>query len=501
MSARMLNTTMLIATALLAAGAAIGMPSILWWVADNWYSFFGVGVYSHGYLVLALAAWIGWTHWRRNPPARIGPSWSALVPLALLVAAMAAMELVYINSSRALLLPPMFVAATALVFGWPASKRILVPAGFVYLGLLPFWVLQPALQGLATRVVDVLMGFGGVPAHIEEFFIHIPAGTFEVASACSGLSVLLSAVTLALFYGAMYLRRWSHRFILFGAAVAAALVSNWIRIWTLILVGQYFGLDHWLINDHYLYGMVIFLVCMVPVGWLAVRLEDREKAQSTPPALAGAQSAPWTRAKPGAMLAAALAGALLLALPRLVASDGRATYAVEPLPLPEVTVGGAVRVGELSDWEPRFRNARVGAAVYQADGGRVEAYRAVYPQQDRDHHLFQDRRSLHGRDWWQLEHRQREIQVGPERLMVNEFVGRLSGRERITLAWYEVAGQTVTTRLAAKLVEARMLGSGRSDGVLVAVSKDCDPGCDKARTVLGQFLERSGASLRWQAGP
>jgi EpsI family protein len=498
MWARTLNPTILIATALLAAGAVLGMPSILGWVAFNWYSFFGVGVYSHGYLVLALAAWIGWAHWRRNPPAQIGPAWSALIPLALLVAAMAAMELVYINSSRALLLPPMFVAATALVFGWPAAKRVVMPVGFVYLGLLPFWVLQPALQGLATRVVNILIGFVDIPVYIEEFFIHIPAGTFEVASACSGLSVLLSAVTLALFYDAMYLRRWVHRVVLLAVSFLAALVSNWIRIWTLVLVGQYFGLDHWLIDDHYLYGMVIFLFCMVPVGLLAVRLEDRERARKE-----GIDDRPRsaeapTRMDGRGMLLAALAGALLLAVPRLFATDGRATYAVEPLPLPAVTESGAVRVGDLSDWRPRFINAREGAAVYATDGLPVEAFRAVYPQQDREHHLFRDRRSLHGRDWWEREHTERSIMVGADRIEVNEYIGRLSGRERVTMAWYEVAGQAVTSRLEAKLVEARALGSGRSDGVMVAVSMPCDPDCDEARSTLERFLERSGASLRWQ---
>ena len=438
--------------------------------------------------------------WRRDPPARIGPSWSAAIPLVLLVAAMAAMELVYINSSRALLLPPMFVAATALVFGWPAAKRFVMPAGFVYLGLLPLWVLQPALQALATRVVNLLMGFGNVPVYIEEFRIHIPAGTFEVASACSGLSVLLSAVTLALFYDAMYLRRWSHRFVLLGAAIAAALVSNWVRIWTLILVGQYLGLDYWLIDDHYLYGMILFLVFMVPVGFLASHLEGREQAQERQ-APSGRQAREAAiRTGGAAMLAAAIVGALLLAVPRLFASDGRATYSVEPLPLPEVTAAGAVRVGGLSAWQPRFRNAREGSAVYQSDGGRIEAFRAVYPQQDREHHLFQDRRSLHGRDWWEIEHSRREVAVGQERLVVNEFIGRLSGRERITLAWYEVAGQPATSRLRAKLVEARALGSGRSDGVLVAVSMACEPDCNHARPVLERFLERSGDSLRWRPG-
>jgi hypothetical protein len=64
-------------------------------------------VYTHGYLVLAMAVWLGWWVWTRNPPARLAPDngggcsrWSGPGGAAGL------MELVFLNVPRLYLVPP-----------------------------------------------------------------------------------------------------------------------------------------------------------------------------------------------------------------------------------------------------------------------------------------------------------------------------------------------------------------------------------------------------------
>ena len=497
MRSLLLQPRVLLALALLIAGAVIGMFPILAWVATAWWSFFGVGVYSHGYLVLGLALWIGWTQWQRDPPAQLGPWWWGLLPLAVLVTGMAAMELIYINTSRALLLPPIIVAATALVFGPGAAGRVLMPAGFVYFGLLPFWLLDPMLQALATRAVSVLMNFGDVPFFIEGFYIHIPAGIFQIASACSGLSFLLSAVTLATFYSAMYLRRWSHRLLLIGAATMAALVSNWIRIWTLILIGEYTALEHWVIDDHYLYGWVLFVIALAPVLYLARHLEDRELTQpdNGDKARAATQRQPEMAAVQ-TLLLAALAGALLLTLPRFLASDPAPVVAQPPFDLPDLTHLGAEPAGDPA-WQPSFRNAREGHAAYRFAGGTVEVFLAFYAQQDREQHLFVGRNNLLGeRQRRRPPDARRAVDLEGEIISVNEFIASTAGQERIIWGWYEVAGRPVTTRLGTKLAEVAALPSGRNDGLAIAVATVCTADCDSARERLEAFLEAAGGTLR-----
>ena len=494
----------LIAITLLVAGAVIGMSSILAWVGRVWYSFFGQGVYSHGYLVLGLSIWMGWTFWRRNPPRRIAPAWSALGPLVLLVLAMAAMELLYIGATRAMLLPLLFLASVALVFGYGAARVLLLPALFMYSALLPFWMFNPILQDLATGVVGLLMNVVDVPFLIEGNFVHIPAGTFEIASGCSGLSFLVSGTILAVYFSAMYLRSWPHRILLVVAAAGAAFFANWMRIWTLILIGHATELQHWLIEDHLSYGWVLFIIFFVPVLFLAHRLEKREllRGEHAGGGEPAERRTPAREPSAGPMILAAMLGAILLATPRVFTSEISAANAMDPLPLPlpARVAGGAVATDEGSPWRPHYSGARQGFGVYQFDGGPVEVFRGVYPAQDRDHHLFKNRRSLFGPGWRPTDHQLREVQVGPERLTLNEYTGYFHGRERIIWAWYEIAGRPAATRLGAKLVEAQAFFSGRNDGVVIALSAECTPGCEQVRARFEDFLAEGGEELRWQPG-
>ncbi|MCC5887217.1 MAG: EpsI family protein [Gammaproteobacteria bacterium] len=492
----LLDPKTLLPIALLIAGAVIGMSSILAWVVTAWWSFFGVGVYSHGYLVLGLALWIGWTQWQRDPPSHLGPWWWGLIPLAVLITGMATMELIYINTSRALLLPLLFVAATSLVFGLGAARRVLMPAGFVYFGLLPFWMLDPLLQALATRAVSILMNFGDVPFFIEGFYIHIPAGTFEIASACSGLSFLMSAVTLATFYSAMYLRRWPYRVTLVVAAAAAALVSNWIRVWTLILIGEHTALEHWLIDDHYFYGWVLFIIALVPILFLARQLEIREleQAKSSDPASPSAVARP-EMANLGPLMLAALAGALLLTLPSLLATEPASVADQPPLDLPDLAHVGAEPAGDPA-WQPDFRDARQGHGAYVFAGGTVEVFVAFYAKQDADHHLFLPRNNLLGDRRRRAPDARRTLTLEGDTFEVNEFIDTTGRSEQLIWGWYEVAGRIVNTRLGAKIAEVAAMPSGRNDGMVIAVATDCDTGCDQARERLEAFLQAAGSELR-----
>lgn len=484
-----MRTLVALASATVIAGAAFGMPSVFAWVHGAWWSFAGVGVYSHGYLVLGVAIWIGWKHWRTAPPPRLAPAWWGIVPLALLVLAMVGLELIYVGSSRALLLPPMFLASVLFVFGPIACRRLAVATLFVYFALLPWWMLDPALQALATAVVKVLMRFTEVPFYIEGFYIHVPAGTFEIAGACSGLSFLLSAVTLAVFYGIAFLRRWHHRAAILAAAITAAMVSNWIRIWTLILIGQQTELEHWLIEDHYFYGWVLFLIGLAPVLYLGRKLEDREAA--TDSAQTGAEATPHRPAlaqvAPGCILASA-AAALLLTVPRLFSTEVLATEATYPIELPSRLAVSAIRIDTATDWQPHFHNASQGHAVYELNGTRVTLFKAEYAQQNREAHLFHPRNELFSADWVELERSIKNVDLGESSRGLIDVHGQLERDQFIVWYWYEVAGQITTTRQGAKLAELLALPRGRSDGRVIALAARCEGDCAETRTALRRLL-------------
>ncbi|MFH7320763.1 exosortase C-terminal domain/associated protein EpsI [Desulfurivibrio sp. D14AmB] len=505
----------LIATVLLATGAWLGMASVFAWIHQAWWSFAGVGVYSHGYMVLGMAVWMGWTHWQRNPPLSLAPNWWMLAPLFILVGLLSLMELLYINSSRVLLVPPLILAVTGLAFGGIAGRRLAMPVLYLYFGLLPFWILDPLLQAIATRVVGAMIALVGVTAYIEGNFIHVTAGVFEIASACSGLSFFLSALALAVFYSALYLRRWGYRLLVVAVSVGAAVVSNWIRIWTLVLIGNYTDIQHYLIRDHYLYGWVLFVVAMAPVLFFANWLTDRELAGKAKGTAANGRSRGQGAKSPGASacaganptpavtystLAAAAIGALLLLLPRaFVPNEIHDPNASAPLPLPD-HLGVIEQVAANPAWQPSFSNAREGRASYPWQDSLIHVYRAVYPQQDRGHHLFQRGNSLVGKNWQPVSRNTEFVRLNSEGISVVEYRGHIAGREHLVWAWYEVAGQPVTSRLQAKLAEAMgIMPEKRNEGVAIALSIECGLlGCDDQRELLRKFTQTSLSAIQWR---
>lgn len=500
-----LNLMVPAALVLLAAGAWVGMSSVFAWIFSAWWSFAGVGVYSHGYLVLAMSVWMGLVYWRADPPRPLSPTWWALLPLLGLAGMLALMELLYIDSSRALLVPPLMLAAITLVFGSPAGRRLAVPVLFLYAGLLPWWILNPPLQQIATAVVGFLVGLVNVPAYIEGNFIHVPAGVFEIASACSGLSFFITAISLAVFYGAMYLWRWRSRGMLLAAAAGAALVSNWIRIWTLVLIGNYTEMRHWLVGEHYLFGWGVFLIAMAPVLFLARWLEDRDLAAEKNGAHAAADHVEGTEpasspAVASSVILAAVVGALLLTLPRaFIAAEMPPANTAEPLPLPG-RIGVVEQIAAEPDWRPRFINAREGLASYPWREGTVHVYRAVYPEQNSDHHLFLGRNSLVGDNWQPLEQSAGQVELKSGSLTVVEHRGSINGDEHLVWAWYEIAGRPVTGRLGAKLAEIGGITRGRNDGVAMALAMACGLDCDLARRRMQGFIPAAYPVIQWHPG-
>lgn len=501
----------LVAIAMLVAGAWLGMASVFAWIFKAWWSFAGVGVYSHGYIVLAMAIWMGWTYWQRNPPRSLAPSWWLLAPLLALVGLMSLLELLYVDSSRILLVPLLMLAAIGLTFGGQAGRQLAIPVFFLYFGLLPFWMLNPLLQALATRVVGFCIDLVSVPAYIEENFIHVTAGVFEIASACSGLSFFLSALALSVFYGAMYLRRWSYRLLVLVAATGAAVVSNWIRIWSLVMIGNYTNMHHYLVREHYLYGWALFVISMAPVLFFANWLTDRELAAKRAAAggkpeeqqknSSAASAADRPRSVPvmaiTSILAAAI-GALLLTVPRaFVAAEITTPNSATPLLLPD-RFGIIEQVDATPDWHPVFSNAREGRASYQWGEATIHAYQAIYSQQGRGHHLFLGENSLVGGKRWQPVSQGRQlIRLDSEGLPAIEYRGRIAGRDYVVLGWYEVAGQLVNSRLNAKLAEVKAMPLGRNDGVATALAIECGlMDCDLPRNQLQEFVRISFPAIR-----
>src|SRR5690606_30072698 len=105
------------------------------------------------------------------------------------------------------------------------------------------------LQALSTSAVTFALSVSGLIAHIEGNLITIPAGRFEIAEGCSGMRYVMVSLALASFYGLFWYRTWVARIGLLVLAGVVSMVANWIRIYTLILIGHLTEMQHYVVAE------------------------------------------------------------------------------------------------------------------------------------------------------------------------------------------------------------------------------------------------------------
>lgn len=222
--------------------------------------------YSHGYLLLAVALYL---YFDLKRPA---PCWLPDVR-RWAIWALGALSLVWliaylggVSVLQQLTLLFLVAALLAALVDRHRLWRALRSLGLVVLAI-PMWdeLLAKPLQIAATGVSGwIVARLFGIPTSIDGFHISIPAGTFEVASGCAGLVFLLSAIALGIVYGQFFLQRRGARIAAVFIAAGLGVLINWIRIVSLILIGQYSHMQSPFITEgHLLFGWYLFSAALV----------------------------------------------------------------------------------------------------------------------------------------------------------------------------------------------------------------------------------------------
>jgi exosortase len=423
------------------------------------------GSMSHGPLVAALALFFGWRAYRSQPGGlTLDAKWWWLLPLALLVAGAIASELLFLGNLRMAVLPLLVLAALAALFG-AQSRRLVIPVFFLYLGL-PVWqFLNPLLQTITTVVSTRAVLLSGIPAHVEGNFVHLADGVFQIASGCAGLNYFLAALTLGATFAIINVPDTRNRLLVVSVFAIAGIVSNWLRVVLLIMIGHWTHMQHYLIRvDHLWFGWALFLVVLAPLMLWGRRYAGEEHRRPMPP---GANApASWQAGD----LGVACTAALLLAAPAWILPARE--RAVPPRP---------VAVEFASGWRPVF----VGARVEQDSQDGIDRVVAKYDKPAREARISLPENDLGGEGWRQVS---QDLHPASATLPVVESRGYANGRERLIWFWYEVAGTRALTKVGYRWAELLAAIHGRREAAIVAYSVDCRGDCSAARGLLATRL-------------
>jgi exosortase A len=255
---------------------ALNIPVLL----TLWRHGFDDGTYSHAYLIPFISLYL-YYQLSRNGTLQFKETWSVVPTILLLLSC----GLLFITSNAQIsvgywgALLAVFITSITMLFRF--NYYIVFPAAFLIF-IFPFWgVLIPLLQNVSTAAVTYLMKFTGVPTYVEGNLITIPAGVFEIAGGCSGLRYMIVSLAIGSLFVFLNIRDTKRAILFLLMTITGALLTNWIRITALILIGEYTNMESSLMEDHNTFGWYLYVPFMIFLFWWGNKLSDIDLIAST----------------------------------------------------------------------------------------------------------------------------------------------------------------------------------------------------------------------------
>jgi exosortase len=268
------------------------------WMASGWNE---ENDQTHCYAVIPIAIFLVLLRWRDLQAAPKTPSnaglWWLAAGIFMMVAAVRCVEGRYSIIALSLL----SFGAVMFLFGRQVARIVAFPCAFL-LFMIPMGVLVQGtaqLQPMVAKAVAVLSTLVGIPVHTGGTKLFSSDGKFEaleVAGGCSGIRSLMAMMMLAALYGYLVMRTPWRGFLLFGCSIFFALIGNFVRVFSVVLVARFVGPAA--ANQYHDWsGFVFFPVAvfaMVGVGNLLNRDWGQSRAvaaKGPPPAATGPEAA------------------------------------------------------------------------------------------------------------------------------------------------------------------------------------------------------------------
>jgi EpsI family protein len=397
------------------------------------------------------------------------------VGFAWLVAVRAGIEIVH----QLLLLALLWLSVWA-VFGLRIALQLWIPIAYLIFAI-PAWdQVNFLLQEGTVKAVAMLLSISSIPAHIDGNFVHLAAGDFEVADGCSGIHFLIVSLALAALYGEIGRDPLKVRIRLMALAAGLALLTNWMRVYIIIVAGYLTDMQHFLIREgHYNFGWSVFAVMMVVFFLLARRFAP--PAQQVP-----APVAPLV-AMPSRRLGIAIAIVCVAAGPSWEFLRPAEPAVLAPA---HTLLGGAIphwsrtQTSPLA-WNPVFTGAdRIERAEYvSAKGSHVQVFVASYAVQRQDKELVSYGNALIGPLDGSIVATARAASGGVARELIVQGVNERS----VIRYYYDIGGHRTDRGIVAQLWYGLTAIRREPGSSVVALRTVCAADCDVARALLGEF--------------
>ncbi|MBR0725059.1 exosortase [Bradyrhizobium manausense] len=225
---------------------------------------------GHGPLIIAATLWLVWQSRDRLKRVEVAPApvagWAVLLSgLVLLYLSRLQQGLLTVEMGSVL---PVIVGSILICAGWPMLRSLAFPIGFLIFAVpMPDWLVDSMTVPLKVFISDTVtrvLYAAGFP--VAQNGVMIMIGTYQllVKDACSGMNSIFALSAIGVFY--VYAFRWKEKLrglLLLLSIVPITILSNFIRVFALVLMAYYGGPD--LIEGvvHDLTGISLFVVALL----------------------------------------------------------------------------------------------------------------------------------------------------------------------------------------------------------------------------------------------
>lgn len=438
--------------------------------------------YSHGFLIVPIAAYFAWERRRKLAEAIQSPSNLGLIivfgSMLLLIVGTVGSEFFLTRIS----ILGTLAGSILFLFGWSFLRVLLFPLAFLTL-MIPiprilFDRIVFPLQLLASQLAENTLSIAGIPVLREGNLIVLANATLEVAEACSGIRSLVSLLTLAIVYGYLADPRPVVRIVLAVATVPVAIVANGLRVAGTGFAAHYYGAAAADAFFDAFSGWILFsiafggLFCIYRFIVLTLPIDDRFSSGEPPVATALPVIHEDIKVKRIIIITTVLFAALLC-----IATSTVTEAVALRTPLNRLSM-------QLGKWKgqpaPAFDErivAKLGADEYLTrffiDPAHVyvHLYVGYHKSQRQGNSIHSPQNCLPGAGWQPIKGNYLSISLASgNTIQVNRFVIQKGLEKQLVLYWYQSHGRVVASEYLAKAYLVwDAVRTNRSDGALVRV--------------------------------
>ncbi len=386
----------------------------------------------------------------------------------------------------------MIVAAVLTVFGWTWARQLAFPLGFLFFAV-PFGEgLLPILMEWTADVTVGALRVTGIPVYREGNYFILPSGAWSVVEACSGVRYLIAAFMIGCIFAWLHYRAPIKRVVFVCLALAVALVSNWLRAYSIVLLGHLSnnrlgtGVDHNLLG-WFIFGAAMFGMFAIGLRWTDVRGDSGSPTVQRSYAQAGVTHTVFT------LLAASL---LTVAVWPATAGWIESRVDGRPVQIEAIAARGGWEVAPMAagDWVPALvAPSAVDAQAFVRDGSTVGVYLGVYRDQKQGSELVNTLNQIvrsDSKQWRLIESGTRQVRLNGDRTQVRTAVARGATGQFLIWHWYWLAGHSTSSDVRAKVQLALQRLTGGSDtATWVAIYTPVDDDVSAGERRLTAFVE------------